>query len=141
MILQFTVSCKPEPQGSSRGFPIKRRDGRIGVSITSANPKLHGCREIVSYAALEAVTKSALCRPVAPRGVPVALDIVFNFTKPHSAKKRESPVVKPDLDKLCRAVLDSLTGVIYADDAQVIQLTAGKYYSPRESVDVTVTTV
>ena len=33
-----------------------------------------------------------------------------------------------DIDKLCRGVLDALTGVVFADDAQVVRLTAGKNY-------------
>lgn len=38
------------------------------------------------------------------------------------------PPVRPDLDKLARAVGDALTGVCYRDDAQVVNLCAAKYY-------------
>ena len=33
---------------------------------------------------------------------------------------------RPDLDKLCRAALDAMTGVVYVDDAQVAILSAAK---------------
>jgi len=33
-----------------------------------------------------------------------------------------------DLDKLCRAILDALTGVAYLDDRQVVELDARKAY-------------
>jgi hypothetical protein len=36
--------------------------------------------------------------------------------------------VRPDLDKLVRAVLDALTGPVLADDGQVVLLSAGKFY-------------
>ncbi len=35
---------------------------------------------------------------------------------------------RPDLDKLCRACLDSLTGIVWRDDAQVVRLEASKDY-------------
>ena len=38
------------------------------------------------------------------------------------------PVSKPDVDKLTRAVLDSLTGSVYGDDAQVVELSVWKRY-------------
>ncbi len=34
----------------------------------------------------------------------------------------------PDLDKLCRACLDSLTGIVWRDDSQVVRLEANKDY-------------
>ena len=39
------------------------------------------------------------------------------------------PSTRPDLDKLARAVLDALTGVVFADDAQVAELIATKVYA------------
>lgn len=38
------------------------------------------------------------------------------------------PTTNPDLDKLTRAVLDALTGIVYRDDAQVIDVAASKRY-------------
>jgi len=35
---------------------------------------------------------------------------------------------RPDTDNLAKAVLDSLTGIAWRDDAQVSQLTASKIY-------------
>ena len=46
--------------------------------------------------------------------------------------------MKPDLDKLIRAVLDGLTGVAYVDDSQVILIQATKTYGINEGVWVTV---
>lgn len=61
---------------------------------------------------------------------PVAVSIAFYFQKPKSAKK--SAVYnekKPDIDKLCRAIFDSITGILIPDDSRVVCLTCVKYYA------------
>ena len=46
------------------------------------------------------------------------------------APKRVTEVTtKPDVDKLARAALDALTGVLWADDSQVVSLHAQKEYA------------
>jgi Holliday junction resolvase RusA-like endonuclease len=35
---------------------------------------------------------------------------------------------KPDIDKLIRSTFDSMTGVLYRDDSQVVQVRATKVY-------------
>jgi Holliday junction resolvase RusA-like endonuclease len=49
------------------------------------------------------------------------------------------PIVPPDLDKLCRGLLDGIgqgfntgkvgDGIIYGDDSQVVELIARKFYA------------
>ena len=67
--------------------------------------------------------------------VGVDIDLVFIFNKPKTVK-RDEPFVRPDLDKLIRAVLDGLTGVAYEDDQQVVRLTAQKAYGETEGVHI-----
>jgi Holliday junction resolvase RusA-like endonuclease len=62
----------------------------------------------------------------------VRLSVAFYLPRPKKYSKRGAFVphcVAPDLDKLGRAVLDALTSVLYADDRQVTELIAGKYYA------------
>ncbi len=73
---------------------------------------------------------------------PVGLRITFFLPRPKGdygtgrnagqvkASAPLHPAKKPDVDKLVRAILDSLTGIVYHDDAQVIQVAAAKRYSP-----------
>jgi Holliday junction resolvase RusA-like endonuclease len=76
-------------------------------------------------------------QPLFAKGEPVNLHLTFGFQKPPSAKKsRTHPCVKPDLDKLQRAVLDSLTGVMYEDDAQVVAIQAFKEYAKQDCLVV-----
>jgi len=68
---------------------------------------------------------------------PIAIMARFYFVRPAGHFKKDgslrsnvrpAPTVAPDADKLARAVLDALTGVLYADDSQVVQLHVFKHY-------------
>ena len=134
MRLSFTAYGKPEPQGSAKGFLIGGK-----VRITSANPKMRPFRSSVTAEARYTVAQENLPEPVFPKHEPVRLVVTFTFLKPPSVpRRREHCVVKPDLDKLTRLVNDALTGVAYADDAQVVETVSRKVYGPIEGVTVTV---
>lgn len=68
---------------------------------------------------------------------PVEVRATFRLPRPlgHSGARglRASapafPGRKPDLDKLARAALDALTGVVFLDDAQVVDLVVRKRYT------------
>jgi hypothetical protein len=38
------------------------------------------------------------------------------------------PTVKPDIDKLVRAINDALTGILFTDDCQVVSISMTKDY-------------
>lgn len=59
---------------------------------------------------------------------PVAVDLTFVMPRPKSTPKTRTPPAtkRPDLDKMARAILDALTGITFADDAQVVELVAIK---------------
>lgn len=103
------------------------RGGRVSLVESCARVKPY--RALVSLAASQARTE-------APTRLPVGIGIAFVFVRPksHYTSKGElragapSFPGKPDVDKLCRAVLDALTGILYHDDAQVVSLSASKRY-------------
>ncbi len=68
----------------------------------------------------------------------VEVSLVFTLKKPKTVTRSE-PFIRPDIDKLSRAVLDGLTGVAYEDDEQVVKLTAVKEYGDTEGVLIRVT--
>jgi len=83
---------------------------------------------------------------------PVRVEIIFYLRRPPSVKvtKRAMPIVPPDIDKLVRGALDGVSqglngkvgdGILWGDDAQVIELIAHKYYADdREpGADITIT--
>lgn len=111
------------PQGSKT--PVQR--GRKIVLIED-NPRLKPWRHQVVTAAL------ARIRLVGWRMVdgPVRVEVDFYLPRPPAAARRWRPHVKPDVDKLARAVLDALSiaGVV-ADDARVVSLRVEKWYAAR----------
>lgn len=125
-LTSFTVYGTPVPQGSTKAFIPK---GWKRAVITTDNKKLKPWRQEVSQAAI-AADLQVLTGPVFIR-------LQFFLAKPKSRpKKWLEPTVKPDLDKLCRGVLDSLTGICFNDDAQVIALSAEKSYGLPERLEI-----
>ena len=59
---------------------------------------------------------------------PVELSLYFTYKALTKAQAETPKTTAPDLDKLTRAVLDALTGVLYVDDRQVVNLEARKDY-------------
>lgn len=130
--VRFEVAGVPVPQGSMKGF---RRGNR--VILTSDNERLAPWRTAVEFAARDAYPRALLMTGA----VYVILD--FRLPVPRSAPKRKrlAATKRPDLDKLVRGVLDALTGVLWADDAQVVSLqaTKGLAYDGAPGASVTVT--
>lgn len=136
--ISFVVFCHPEPQGSSKGFPIKRASGKIGVVITSSNSKLKPYRHAVAQVAAIAVRDAGETTPMAPKHFPVKLELDFYFQKPESvSRNRLFPAVKPDVDKLARSSFDALSGILFVDDAQVVEAVIRKHYGTPERVEIT----
>ncbi len=107
----------PAPQGSKRAFITGDR-----AVVVDANPtKLKDWRTAINF-----VLQSEWEGPPLPGPVTVALH--FMLLKPRTVKRLQ-PHVKPDIDKLIRAALDSMTGICFEDDAQVTEVFAKKEYA------------
>ena len=69
---------------------------------------------------------------------PVALDIVFVMKRPKSmmGKKYRADRIfhskRPDLDNMVKLVADSLQPRVLNDDAQIVMLTASKWYAAKD---------
>ena len=48
------------------------------------------------------------------------------------------PTVKPDTDNYIKSTLDGLNGLLWADDNQIVDLVASKFYSDRPRVEIEV---
>lgn len=104
------VPGSPAPQGS------KRHVGR-GVLIESSKA-VGPWRERVALASHNAMLGRSLIAGA------VTVELNFILPRPKSTPKTKTPaaVKRPDLDKLERAILDAITGVIITDDSQVVSL-------------------
>jgi Holliday junction resolvase RusA-like endonuclease len=81
---------------------------------------------------------------------PVSVAITFHFAHPkgHYGTGRNAGTLRlaapremtttPDVDKLARCALDALTGIVIRDDAQIVDLHAGKRYGEPERAEITI---
>lgn len=126
--IAFVVFGTPVPQGSTRAFIPKGWNRPV---ITAANTKTKPWKQQISGAAA-----AQNVHPF-PKETSVAIVLDFYLAKPASVPKRRSrPCVKPDLDKLVRAVFDAVTGIVFHDDAQIVDVTARKHYGEVERVEI-----
>jgi crossover junction endodeoxyribonuclease RusA len=125
--IQFTVYGLPVPQGSKKV---------IGKNVIEmADARLRSWRQDVANAARTAMEGAS------PYIEPVDVRLMFWLPRPQghfgtgrNAEKLKpsapiAPAVHPDLDKLTRAVLDALTGIVFRDDKQVVGMTLSKLYA------------
>ncbi|MDH5477803.1 MAG: RusA family crossover junction endodeoxyribonuclease [Nitrospinota bacterium] len=66
------------------------------------------------------------------------LRVVIHLARPKSAPDRTVPMVKPDLSNYIKAIEDALSGIVFRDDALIVEISAKKVYSltPQVSVEV-----
>lgn len=76
---------------------------------------------------------------------PLLMRIVAVYDIPKSASRKAAeqmrggeirPCKKPDIDNVCKVILDALNGVAYKDDTQVVELNIVKQYGEQARVEV-----
>jgi Holliday junction resolvase RusA-like endonuclease len=116
--IQLTITGDPAPQGSKRII-----HGRL---VEASSGKLKKWRKAIEIACREYQNQNILLGPL-------EVQVHFYLPRPASVKqsKRFYPIVPPDLDKLCRGLLDGIgqSEVIWGDDSQVVKLIAYKSYA------------
>lgn len=125
--IRFFVNGTPKPAGSKRVFLNKKTGKPIVTDDSGAQGK--DWRHDVKCAARDA------CKG-APLEGPLKLTLVFRVTRPqsHFGKKGlkpnapKYPTSKPDCLKLARGVEDSMSAVVYRDDAQIAVESICKVY-------------
>lgn len=127
--VRFTVIGDPVPQAGMTTVPTKLANGKtVYRKITEGGRGLQSWRQDVSNAA-------QIARDAAGQSFtgPVELAVEFRFRMPTSRPKWAKlqrfllKTTKPDLDKIVRAVGDSLTtGGLIGDDAAIVQIRARK---------------
>jgi Holliday junction resolvase RusA-like endonuclease len=132
-VLVLDVAGVPVPQGSKRAF----RHSKTGrVVMVDDNENLAAWRGLVEQRARQAWAG----RPALT--VPLFGTLLFYLPRPaghfgtgrNAGRVKDSaplwPGVKPDLDKLQRAVFDSLTAAgVWKDDALCVGVSAWKHYA------------
>ena len=134
----FDVAGTPIPQGSKRAWVAG--DGKVRMT-EDAGVRHHTWRMELTGAARQAMSNAG--RFGEPYREPVSCMLTFRVHRPkgHYGTGRNSealrasaprfPAKSPDLDKLTRAVWDSLTSVVWVDDGQVVAATIRKQFIDR----------
>jgi Endodeoxyribonuclease RusA len=128
----FAAHGRPSTQGSKTGFGFRRPDGSIGVRLVEgrrgkSRDAHKSWRATVSDMAAQAMASADL--PVFDGAVGLSATFFFIRPKGHftsagklSATGRRTPwptTKRLDLGKLVRCIEDSMTGVVYRDDALI----------------------
>ena len=131
------------PKGKGRPRFSRDRWGRVHTR-TPEDTRIFEDRVIAAYLEQVGATRQ---RPYFPKGVPLALSAEICFAPPESASKKKKlemisgkirPTKRPDADNVLKAIADSLNGLAYHDDAQVVEMQATKVYDAIEGVRVTI---
>jgi Holliday junction resolvase RusA-like endonuclease len=143
--ITVTVHGLPAPQGS-KSFKGRGTNGK-GVMVESSK-NVKPWRQDVKHAALAEIDRIEpnLWRPL---DGPLAVAMTFTFVRPkgHWRTGRNAhllrdtaparPAGRPDLSKLARSTEDALTGVIWTDDARIVEyLTLAKWWAGGWPADV-----
>ena len=124
--VSFTVVGLPAPQGSKSAFVRGGRAVIVDGSSKAGRQKHLNWREDVTSEAISAQELRGGDQFVGP----VSVHIEFFMPLPASDRHRTLHATKPDIDKLVRSVLDSLTtSAIIRDDSQVSALHVTKQYA------------
>ena len=130
MIVTFLI--EGEPQGKGR-----HRTTKAGINYTPGKTAMY-----------ENWVKSVYINRVGEKLLygPIKATIEAYYTIPKSKSKRvrermlrqlEMPTKKPDVDNIAKAILDSLNGIAYRDDSQIVELNMKKLYADMGFVKVT----
>lgn len=129
--IEFFVPGIPQPAGSKRGF-VNKKTG--GVIITDACRKSKPWQADVKHFAFRAYQGPPLLGAI-------RLEVEFRMVRPkghygtgrNAASLRASApmyhTTRPDRTKLLRGLEDALSGLLWKDDAQVVQGEVEKCYA------------
>lgn len=142
-VIRFVVYGHPEPSGSKKGFYNERMKRTI---ITDANRNSRPWKNAVSATAAIVFSDQLLDGPLA-----VTMTFYQARPKGHYGTGRNSrnlkpssppfPIGAPDVLKLARGAEDALTGVIWTNDARIVDEHLSKRYGTPERVEITITEI
>lgn len=135
-MLKFTVPGKVQAKQSTKF-------SNHGGFVRTYTPK-----EMVNYANLVKINFQYAYPDHLPSvfiDKPLKMQITVNIEVPKSYSNKKTnkcltgeirPTVKPDCDNIAKNIQDSLNGIAYPDDKQIVVLAVRKYYSQNPSVQI-----
>lgn len=141
--LMFVVYGEAQPAGSKRAFMPK---GAQHPVVVDANPNSKPWQQQVAGAALEAL--GGLEAPLFDG--PVFVEMTFYRARPrghfgtgsNAGRVRDGapsfPATRPDVLKLARGAEDAMSGIVYRDDAQIVDERLRKCWGDPQRLEVVV---
>jgi Holliday junction resolvase RusA-like endonuclease len=140
MTISFFTAGTPRPGGSKRVFPIRRGGELTGKFIVTDSSGQAGrdWRASVVQSAFDAMRNANL----APMQGALRMNLAFVMPRPkyhfrsNGQLKPDAPlrhIKKPDQSKTTRLIEDSMTGIVYMDDAQICEQFITKNYTSTEN--------
>ncbi len=130
----FTISGEPKGKG-------RPRFARAGNFVRTYTPD-----ETVNYENLIKLEYKSQCgNKFYEREKPLSVAIFAYYTIPASTSKKKHkemvdgkirPLKKVDIDNLIKVIFDSLSGIAYADDIQIVENHVYKYFDEIPRVEV-----
>ena len=118
------------------GIPKSAQTG----SVVRAGKRLIPIRRGTAWSSLVGLVARQYAPPE-PLDGPLRVWLGFRFNRPKSSR-RAYPTVRPDADNLIKGLMDSLNGVLWVDDAQIVELRVTKDYFPtQQGLRITVETL
>lgn len=131
--MNFTIYGEPKAKG-------RPRFAKRGNFVSTYTPK-----ETLDYENLIKISYSTQVENKEVLQGEIIAIVSAYFSIPKSTSKKKSiqmltgeirPTKKPDCDNIAKTVLDSLNGIAYRDDSQIVSLFVYKYYSDEPRVEV-----
>ncbi len=133
MTISFFIPGEPVAQGRHRLTTVN------GHARMHDAPKSAQYKNLVSMVASQKMADHDLFEKAVAMVITVHKSIPQSWSKKKQAKATEGtirPTVKPDIDNYIKAIFDGCNGILFKDDSQVTNVTAGKIYSPTPGVSV-----
>lgn len=121
------------------GPPVAK--GRARITTRGGQPRAYTPSKTVAYETRVRAWAAAnmFGHPPVTGPLRVQIDAVFPLLKSGpKAERGAPPTSRPDADNVAKAVLDAINGVVYVDDAQVVDLRVVKRRGPEPCVRVLV---
>ena len=121
------VPGKATPQGSKKGFVINGRAILVDASEGNKAWRAHVTQRVKEHRDY-----------IRYKG---AVNVTMSFYMERAKSNKSAFMMqKPDIDKLCRSVMDALTdSEVIEDDSRVVSLTAHKHWADTQSPGVFIT--
>jgi Holliday junction resolvase RusA-like endonuclease len=114
----------PVAQGRPRAF-------RLGAGIRMHDPE--NSRDWKRTVQAQVIP----VKPAAPFDCPLSMELSFVLPRPKSLPRKVVHHTKrPDIDNLFKAIADSLNGILYRDDSQIVHLVVEKKYGAEPGVEI-----